>query len=196
MDARLTGSGSAPSWPDLGDLVSQVRVARPRLGPVRFVVVDGPAGSGKTTFAAALAAALSRESEVVATVHLDDLYEGWSGLDGVWDRLSAWVLEPLSHGEPGRYRRYDWVAGTWAEWHDVPVPGVLMVEGCGSAPLAADPLAVLQVWIEAPEAVRLQRGVARDGAELRDRWLEWMSDEAAYFARERTRQRADVRLST
>jgi uridine kinase len=196
MGAFLTGSGPAPSWRGFDDVVARVRAAPPRLGRVRLVVVDGPAGSGKTTFAAALGAALSREGEVVAMVHLDDLYEGWSGLDGVWDRLTGWVLDPLSQGEPGRYRRYDWAAGVWAEWQDVPVPGVLVVEGCGSAPRAVDPLAVLRVWIEAPESVRLERGVARDGAGLRDRWLEWMAREAVHFARERTRERADVLLST
>lgn len=196
MDAHLTGSGPAPSWPGLDGLVEGVRSARPRLGATRLVVVDGPAGSGKTTLAAALAQALSREGEVVATVHLDDLYEGWSGLAGVWDRLAAWILGPLSRGERGRYRRYDWATGDWAEWHDIGVPDVLVVEGCGSAPRAVDPVAALRVWVEAPEAVRLERGVARDGAELREQWLGWMAIEAEHFARERTRERSDVRFAT
>lgn len=185
-----------PGRPEIDDLVARVRAASPRLGPVRLVAIDGPAGSGKTTFAEVLAAALTREGEAVATVHLDDLYEGWGGLDAVWERLASWVLEPLIRGEPGRYQRYDWGAGAWAEWHDLPVPDVLVVEGCGSAPRAVDPLAVLRVWIEAPEAVRLRRGLARDGAELRERWLGWLASEALHFSRERTRERADVRLST
>jgi uridine kinase len=196
MGALLSSAGPAPSWPGLDDVVARVRAARPRLGSVRLVVIDGPAGSGKTTLAAALAAALGTGGAVVATVHLDDLYEGWSGLDGVWQRLAAWVLDPLSRGEPGRYRRYDWDLGAWAQWHDLPVPDVLVVEGCGAAPRDVDPLAVLRVWIEAPRAARLERGIARDGVELRDRWLEWMAGEAAHFARERTRERADVRFTT
>lgn len=164
----------------------------PRLGPVRVVCVDGPAGSGKTTAAAAIAAAVG---PTAAVLHLDDLYEGWSGLEGsLWPRLSAQVLEPLRRGRPGRYQRYDWPTGAFAEWVDVPVPGVLVLEGCGSARRAADGIAVLRVWVEAPAALRLERGLRRDGADAREQWLGWMVDEAAHFARERTRERADVRL--
>jgi hypothetical protein len=77
---------------------------------------------------------------------------------------------------------------------DVPVPDLLVVEGCGAARRAVDPLAVLRVWVEAPSALRLERGLARDGADAREHWVTWMADEAAHFARERTRERADVRL--
>ncbi|WP_156043839.1 uridine kinase [Cellulomonas sp. URHE0023] len=176
-------------------IASRALAASPRLGPVRLVVIDGPAGSGKTTTADVVArdaAALGATAEVV---HLDDLYAGWSGLEGsLWPRLSAQVLEPLRRGRPGRYQRYDWPTGAFAEWVDVQVPEVLVLEGCGSARRAADAIAVLRVWVEAPADLRLERGLARDGADAREHWLTWMTDEAAHFARERTRERADVRL--
>ena len=103
-----------------------------------------------------------------------------------WSRCAA--------GVPGRYQRYDWSTGAFADWVDVPVPDLLVVEGCGSARRAVDPVAVLRVWVEAPDDLRLERGLARDGADAREHWLTWMADEAAHFARERTRERADVRL--
>jgi hypothetical protein len=34
--------------------------------------------------------------------------------------------------------------------------------------------------------------VARDGEHMRDQWLAWREQEEAMFARERTRDRADV----
>lgn len=160
------------------------------------MAIDGPAGSGKTTLAATIAAAVEEADGTVATVHLDDLYEGWAGLEGVWERLASWVLRPLARGESGRYRRYDWEAGAWAEWHDVPLVDVLVVEGCGAAPRAVDPEVVLRVWVEAPEATRLARGLARDGEAMRDHWLRWMVSESAHFATEGTRERADVRFVT
>ena len=43
-------------------------------------------------------------------------------------------------------------------------------------------------------AERLERGLARDGAAMRGRWEDWMREEALHFARERTAERADVRL--
>ena len=171
-------------------LAAQVMSAPPRLGPVRLVCVDGPAGSGKTTFADRLAPALGG----VQLVHMDDLYEGWSGLDDVWERLYGWVLEPLAAGRPGCYQRYDWAAGAFAEWHEVPLRGALVVEGCGSAQRGVDPYATLRIWVEAPRELRLARGIARDGEPLRAEWLRWAELEAAHFARERTRERADMRV--
>ncbi len=176
-------------------LVDHVLAAPARLGPVRLVCVDGPAGSGKTTTAAALAAAVQERGEAAAVVHLDDLYDGWTGLDGsLWPRLSAQVLEPLRRGRAGRFQRYDWVAERFADWVDVPVAAVLVLEGCGSARRAAEGLATVRVWVEAPPTERLARGLARDGAGARGHWEAWMRLEAAHFERERTAGRADVRL--
>lgn len=174
---------------DVAALADRVRRAAPRLGPVRLVCVDGPAGSGKSTLAAALTAQLGTGC---AVVHLDDLYEGWAGLAGVWDRVEAQVLEPLAAGRPARYRRYDWLDGAFAEWVEMPVPEVLVLEGCGSAPRAVDGRAVLTLFVEAPDDVRLARGLARDGEAQREHWTAWMREEAAEFAREDTRARADV----
>jgi uridine kinase len=177
----------------VGELVARVTGAPPRLGTVRLVCIDGPAGSGKTTLAGLLSAALASGSFLTASVvHLDDMYEGWSGLDGVWDRLESQVLAPLGRGEPGRWQRYDWVAGALAEWHDLPVPDVLVLEGCGAAPRAVDDRAVLRLFVEAPPKVGLRRGLERDGEEMREEWVRWQMRETAYFACERTRERADV----
>ena len=173
-------------------LADEVRAAAPRLGEVRLVVVDGPAGSGKTTVAAALAASLRSSGTEIAALHLDDIYQGWTGLDGVGERLSAWVLEPLAAGRPGRYRRYDWAAGEFAEWCDLLVPDVLIVDGCGAAQRSIDDVVSLRIWVEAPAALRLERGIARDGEALRGEWQRWMALEAEHFERENTRERADV----
>lgn len=176
-------------------VASRVLARAPRLGQVRLVCIDGPAGSGKTSFAARLVERLGAAGVRVGTVHLDDLYEGWTGLEGtLWQRLTAQVLGPLRTGVPGRYERYDWVAGAFADWVDVPVPDVLVLEGCGAARRAAAPDAVLTVWVEAPAELRLARGLERDGEAMRDEWMAWTVREAAHFAREQTRARADVCL--
>jgi uridine kinase len=167
-------------------------LARPaRLGQVRLVCVDGPAGSGKTTFAGPLAARLD-----AAVIHMDDLYDGWTGLEDSWSRLSTQVLEPLRQGRPGRYQRYDWTADRFADWVDVPVRPVLVVEGCGSGRREGASLTTLLAWVEAPPDERLRRGLERDGEELRDRWTAWMATEDQHFTANDTRTRADVRILT
>lgn len=183
----------------LAAVVQQVHDGVPRLpGPgasapwrtTRLVCVDGPAGSGKTTLATQLAVEL-----VCQVVHMDDLYEGWeAGPDGGAARLRSWVLDPLAAGSAGEYRRFDWEAGTYAEAHTVPPAPFLVVEGCGAAARQVDPWAVLRIWVEAGDEERLRRGLARDGAAARPHWLRWMADEAAHYAAEQTRARADVHL--
>jgi uridine kinase len=172
-------------------LAARLRAAAPRLGRTRLVCVDGPAGSGKTTSAARLAAALGADA---AVLHMDDLYAGWT-LTGAAARLAAGVLRPLAEGRAGAYHPYDWAAGRFAaDPTPVPPPAVLVVEGCGSAPAALDPWTTLRIWIEAPAALRLARGLARDGAGLEPQWRRWQQLEAAWFAADGTRGRAHLHL--
>lgn len=172
----------------IADLAASVRAAAPRLGPVRLVCVDGPSGAGKTTLAGELSAAL----DGAQIVHMDDLYEGWTGLGKVWGRLEDWVLAPLRSGRAGRYRRYDWGREEYAEWHEVPLATVLVVEGVGSADGPVDSDAVLKIWVDAPRALRFERGIARDGEAYRPHWEAWAREEERHFAEQRTKERADV----
>lgn len=175
----------------LADLVDAVNASTPRLGSVRLVTIDGPAGSGKTVLADRLAAGLGG----APVVHLDDLYDGWSGLEpDLWRRLLAGVLEPLAAGRAGRYRRYDWHLGRFAEEKQVGPAPVVIVEGVGAGARQVDDRAVLRLWVEAPRDVRLARGLARDGEAMRDDWLRWADLEQAHFRGDRTRDRADVVL--
>jgi uridine kinase len=186
-----SGPLRAPDPTTAAGLAAAVRAAPPQLGSTRLVCIDGPAGSGKTTLAGRLAAALGDDA---AVVHMDDIYAGWT-LTGAAARLAAGVLGPLSAGRPGAYHRYDWIAA----WFDddatpVPVAQVLIVEGCGSCPRLIDPWATLRIWVEAPASLRLARGLARDGEELAAHWRRWQREERALFEAEDTRARADLRV--
>jgi uridine kinase len=175
----------------VADLAARIRAAEPRLGRTRLVCIDGPAGSGKTTLAGRLVEALGSD---VAVVHLEDLYAGWT-LTGAVARLCAGVLRPIAEGRPGAHSRYDWHAGRFAaEPAAVPAAEVLLAEGCGSSPRLLDVWMSLRIWVEAPEPLRTQRGLARDGAHLTEEWRRWQHAEAVQFAAQGTRARADVRL--
>jgi len=182
------------------DAVRRTLAAPATLGGGRLLCIDGPAGSGKTTLAAAVVDAAPPEV-TTALVHLDDVYPGWSGLAEGMDRIARLLVAPLARGAAGGYRRYDWMAGQEAEWHDVSPADLLVLEGvgAGSADFAAH--ITILVWVEAPRDVRLARGLERDielhglhedRDRLRARWQAWSADEDAMHARHRTRERADV----
>ncbi|HEY0217514.1 MAG TPA: uridine kinase [Cellulomonas sp.] len=181
--------------PAAAGVVQRALAAPARLGPVRLVCIDGPAGSGKTTLAGAVADGVRAQGSAAAVLHVDDLYAGWRGLEGdLWPRLTAQVLEPLRRGRDGRYQRFDWTLDRFDDWVDLPRPDVLVLEGCGSGRRAAAPDLSLLVWVQADDALRLSRGLERDGAQAREHWERWMRDETAHFAREDTRGRADIRV--
>jgi uridine kinase len=154
------------------------------------VALDGPSGAGKTSLSEQLLGTL----DGAAVVHLDDFYPGWGGLEAAVPRLVAWVLQPVSVGRAGRWRRYDWVADRYAEWHEVPPCDVLLVDGVGSGARACAPYLDVLLWVETSEPERYRRAMARDGVGYRPHWRRWAAAEQVHHARERTRERADVRL--
>lgn len=173
-------------------VVAHARRRGPRCGDVTAVVIDGPAGSGKTTAAGRVQQVAREQGLSCAVIHMDDLYEGWSGLLRGGDAVTE-VLRALAAGEPARFRRYSWVTERYAETVEVPAADLLVVEGVGSARTEHLDLVSTLVWVEEPDpAERLRRGLERDGAQAEGHWLDWMAEEAELFALVGTRDRADI----
>lgn len=173
------------------EVAERVLAAPPTLGCGRLVCIDGPAGSGKTT----LAEAVARVVPAAEVVHCDELLHGWRGLPGLAATIEE-LLRPLAAGRTGRWRRWDWHADDWAEEHAVEPGGFLVLEGVGCwSPAVAD-LAGLLVWVEAASELRLARGIARDGEAMRPQWERWRLDEDALFERHGTRAHADLVVGT
>jgi uridine kinase len=162
-------------------------LAAPAKASTRLVAIDGHGGSGKSTFATRLAEALGR----APVVHTDD-FASWESSAEWWPRLDEQVVQPLLAGRGGRYQRCDWDERRLAEWHDVPPGSVVLLEGVSAARRAIADLLVLTVWVEAPQDVCVERGVARDGEQMRDTWIEWLRAEKEHFRTDRTRERADI----
>ena len=160
----------------------------PTLGRGRLVCVDGPAGSGKTTLAAEIATLTG-----APVVHMDDLFEGWDGLPRITDQLET-LLRPLANGRSGTYRRWDWPGNAWAENVLVPPAPLLVLEGVGSGSASVGSLITVLAWVEVPDDLRMARGLERGGVGVAENWPQWAVDEQDLFARERTRERADVVL--
>lgn len=167
----------------------------PGLGGVRLGVVDGPSGSGKTTFAAAWADDLRAAGVGPVQVFGSDLLATWAEPFAWWPAFTAGVLDPLSRGAPGRVQIQDWTGGTPrpGTWLTVPVPSVLILEGVSTGRSAVRRLASVLVWVEVTDApTRLERAVARDGEHTRADFVRWQRAEDAFFAADRTVDRADV----
>ncbi|MDO5635582.1 MAG: NUDIX domain-containing protein [Micrococcus sp.] len=156
-----------------------------------IVAIDGPSGSGKTVLGAALARDLGG-----VLVQMDDLFPGWDGLAAAPGLLTEQVLAPVRRGERAAYRRWDWHRDEWGEEVEVPPTALLVVEGCGSSVGPAAEHLDVAVWVEADTAVRMRRGLDRDGETYRPHWERWAAQEEALFAADGTRERADVLLHT
>lgn len=173
--------------------------------PTPIILVDGRTGSGKTTFAGELQNRLFQKGESAPRViHMDDLYEGWDGLQAGVDYLIRQILAPLARREGASWQEYDWTAtdpatpgkigarsGTWREFRG---GTPLIIEGVGSLSRVAAEQADVTVWLEADQEVRQNRIASRNAAGDGDgSWFAmWSAQEADFYAREKSDEIADL----
>lgn len=172
---------------DLTEAATTLSALPPSCGRVRLVAVDGHAGSGKSTFAARLAAALGG----APVLHLDDLATHDAFFD--WTRrLTDEVLEPLSRGATGRYAPYDWTLRRFRAPLPLPPAPVVLIEGVGAGRAAVRPWLARLLWMDRGAEESWRRGRARDGSDLSAFWDGWTRAETRHFAADPSRPFADV----
>jgi hypothetical protein len=141
--------------------------ALPRRRLTLVVAVDGLPASGKTTFTRALAAA-DPELDVVA---VESFYQpdGLSpsrragspadllaaGLD--WRRLRGQVLLPLGRDQAARYEILGQQGGRAGSWQELPVGGIVLVEGLYACMSQLADLYDFRIWVECEPEVRERR---------------------------------------
>jgi uridine kinase len=180
-----------------GRLASELLSRPPRIRSTRLLAIDGPAGSGKTSHAHAAAQRLVAMDLSAAVLDLDELYDGWTGLNPELEqRVLRQVLLPLVQGRRARWQQYDWQRGAFNGWREMQPPDVLVLEGCGAGALCYATYTALLVWLEAPPDVRVARAVRRDGEQVLEHWVAWSTGEERHFAANHTRGRADVLVRT
>ncbi|MXZ78521.1 MAG: uridine kinase [Acidimicrobiia bacterium] len=170
------------------------------LGTAIRVGIDGPGASGKSTLAAGLVEALSD----AVLVEGDDFYRleldsnrSEVEIAGLFDlqRLGSQVLIPHSQGREHQYQRYDWETGSLGDWATGASGAPLIVEGVYSTHQMLRDFYDLRIWVTAPRAVRLARGIERDGEEARSKWVDvWMPAEDRYVAEQAPQDHAHLVL--
>ena len=184
-------------------MVAAVLAAPPTLGAGRLVCVDGPAGSGKTTLAAALdrgfrdalrppGAAADRAH--VRLLHMDNVYDGWDGLDagmatvadvggGAAARRASRAATAATTGTGGRFAEERVVAA---------VRGAASSRAWAPAPRrTTTPSPAWCGWTPRP-TYDWRGGWSATASRCAPTRCAWRAQEDAMFARERTRERADV----
>lgn len=163
-----------------------------KLGQTHLVLIDGPAGAGKTT--------LSKKLEVqfqAPVIHLEFLYNGWD--DALTSTLTNNLLKLCNSIEAGRNHLlpiYDWAEKKFTDVRTIAPTPKLIIEGVGSGQSAIRNFASLLIWVDADPKVALERVMNRDGYNYPDEISRWKIREAAHFELEQTAKFADFHYRT
>lgn len=158
-----------------------------------ILLIDGRSASGKTTLAAALQQVLFKQGETLPrVVHMDDLYEGWHGLQAGHDLLLRSVLLPVAARRRANWQEWDWALEQRNQWREFDGGTPLIVEGCGSLSRQTAELAHLSAWLEVPEQERQRRWIQRTGHDHDEWWPIWAAQELDFYAKENSVELAQL----
>ena len=158
----------------------------------QIILIDGPAGSGKTTLAKKLEEEIKCE-----VVHLDYLYNGWD--DALGESLTSVLIDlvtDFSSKKDHLLNIYDWAENQFNSTRLIKAAPTLIIEGVGAGQSATREFATTLYWVEADPQIGLARVLERDGIEIEAQMRRWQKREASHFAAERTREYADLIIST
>lgn len=157
------------------------------------VLIDGPAGAGKTTLAKEIATAFSS----VNVVHMDDLYNGWDNPlnQELYARIERQILRPHIAGDEITHEVFNWHAGTFATNVNLQPKQILIVEGVGSASIPLRGFADLIIYVEISAEAGFERVINRDGQGIFEKLREWQVMEREYFNSEQTKSAANLQIN-
>jgi uridine kinase len=160
-----------------------------------IILIDGRAGSGKSTFAKSLQQQLFRDGESAPRViHMDNIFEGWEGLSLGSDYLVRFILNPLSRRETASWQDWSWVKNERSSWREFSGGTPMIVEGCGSLTERSKEHADVSIWLEASEETRRERWLNRE--RHLDKFDFWAAQELDFYAREKSQSLADLVVKT
>ena len=161
-----------------------------------LLAIDGPAGAGKTTFAAKLEIELSVHA-TVRVIHMDDLYNGWDNalsnpLSEILDRISTAHLA----GREFVIKIFNWQTMAFDSEEKIAPTDYLIIEGVGAAQQIVRETGATTYWLDIEPEIGLQRVLDRDGAHLEVQMRQWQVDQDKHFARDETRENCEFKLTS
>jgi hypothetical protein len=155
-----------------------------------LITIDGPSGSGKSTLAAQIRASLRNDGFEVATIHMDDLYDGWDkAIDNSLTQSLVKIVDEFLHSPRLTIPQYSWQRSRFNVPITISSPSHLILEGVGSGRRATRPWAAIEnVDGGTRQRSALHRVLARDGIQIREKMLQWQIREAECFALEGTQK--------
>jgi uridine kinase len=175
---------------NLSELVDKVNKSSNTCGQAKLIIIDGPAGSGKTT----LAKSLSRLLENCPIIHMDEIYEGWENAlsPKTFIDLTDWVINPLLESKPIEFIKYDWYLEKRIEKVVINLPKFLIIEGVGSSSFDISKYACLKLWIEVRKQTGINRVLTRDGLQIQDQMKHWQIRESKFFVDNNSKENSDI----
>jgi uridine kinase len=160
-----------------------------------IIAIDGPAGAGKTTLAEHLTAALSLRYRV-ATLHMDDFYDGWDEpFDTTFQSAIKSACVAHQKSEPCSLSRYDWHAGKFGQAEPLPQSHLLILEGVASLDREFRPFLTASIWIEIDPKIGFERVISRDGEAISAPMNQWLNQQAQHFLENDSQNAADFVLT-
>ncbi len=176
-----------------------------KLHSVKYsIAIDGLGGSGKST----LAKELSEYIKNSTIVSMDDFYKtrelrrrlsSQEEIGGYfdWKRLEKQILIPFTENRIIKYQKYDWPDDILHSPENIKISKNIIVEGIYSNRAELSNYYNIRIWVECPEDIRLSRGIARDGKEMKDYWEKvWLRQEKRYYEEQKPNLRADIILNS
>ena len=158
----------------------------------QIILIDGPAGSGKTTLSKELSEKLNCQ-----VVHLDDHYNGWDeALSNDLAQVLLKIVGNFSISRPSEIPTFNWQKAKFEGSRVIEPANTLIIEGVGSGQSQIRPFASKLYWVETEPEIGLARVLERDGKEYEERIKSWQIREESHFQVERTRDFADFIIST
>jgi len=175
---------------DLSELVIKVKESSKKCGQTKLVVIEGPAGSGKTTLAKSLSGLL----ENCPIIHMDEIYEGWENAltPKTFHDISSWIINPLLESKSIEYFKYDWILEKRIEKVVINLPKVIIIEGVGSSSFEISKHACLKLWIEVNEETGIKRVLNRDGLHIQEQMKKWQTHESKFFIENNSKENSDI----